>query len=278
MTLQISFLGMAEGVRYLYYAAEDARAKEWARREADTFNALVPGSCLFVRDLDELLELGDGVKHLSVFVSDAKFFDFDFMVLGEVAAVMDANATLSVTVRGCDPDAVEEACCFAGFVGGKWVVKPEKADVKREKAGEKNQNQRPWEFACWTPNYAPSPTNAVAAPAAAQPKEKCSVSTAPTACKNCSCGKQQLIDELGVEGARKKLEEDLAAGKTESACGSCYMGDDFRCATCPYRGMPAFKPGEKVVLESAQGGIAGGAESELAVKSGGSGVVKLAVN
>ena len=65
-------------------------------------------------------------------------------------------------------------------------------------------------------------------------------------CDNCNCGLKEKYDEA----QKKALEDGLENGQVESNCGKCYMGDAFRCASCPYRGKPAFEPGDKVKLMS----------------------------
>ncbi len=63
------------------------------------------------------------------------------------------------------------------------------------------------------------------------------------ACENCTCGRKEL-----EEG--RITEKDLETGQVESSCGKCYLGDAFRCASCPYLGQPAFEAGDKVQLKN----------------------------
>jgi hypothetical protein len=56
------------------------------------------------------------------------------------------------------------------------------------------------------------------------------------------------------------LVKSVNEGKPVSGCGKCYLGDSFRCATCPYQGLPAFKPGDKLKLVD---------EAKVVIESGG---------
>ena len=66
-------------------------------------------------------------------------------------------------------------------------------------------------------------------------------------CANCTCGLREKLEgnKVVLEGTDKS---DLENGNVESSCGKCYLGDAFRCASCPYRGLPAFEKGDKVKL------------------------------
>lgn len=103
------------------------------------------------------------------------------------------------------------------------------------------------------------------------------------ACKDCTCGLKELEEEelnkqttlqdsilgkmaqlatleaMKIEERLKNIikfeEKDMAEidftieGKT-GGCGSCALGDAFRCDGCPYLGLPPFKPGEAITIDS----------------------------
>eukprot|EP00197_Chlamydomonas_leiostraca_P002831 CAMPEP_0202857484 /NCGR_PEP_ID=MMETSP1391-20130828/405_1 /ASSEMBLY_ACC=CAM_ASM_000867 /TAXON_ID=1034604 /ORGANISM="Chlamydomonas leiostraca, Strain SAG 11-49" /LENGTH=262 /DNA_ID=CAMNT_0049536289 /DNA_START=84 /DNA_END=872 /DNA_ORIENTATION=+ len=82
----------------------------------------------------------------------------------------------------------------------------------------------------------------VAAPAADDGGD---CSTSRKACKNCSCGRA----EKEAAGEKVALTQEML-DNPQSSCGNCSLGDAFRCAGCPYRGLPAFEPGKKITLGS----------------------------
>ncbi|KAJ8555235.1 hypothetical protein K7X08_012731 [Anisodus acutangulus] len=66
----------------------------------------------------------------------------------------------------------------------------------------------------------------------------CEVGKTRKACKNCTCGRAEAETKVQLGPTAKQLNNPQCCG----------LGDAFRCGTCPYKGLPPFKLGEKVML------------------------------
>ncbi|KAG8961531.1 electron carrier [Tulasnella sp. 419] len=102
-----------------------------------------------------------------------------------------------------------------------------------------------------TPSDLARPTPTCEPPSTNGPRRK-------KACKGCTCGLAELEEAerkesstriILVDGAEDGTTKEVdvsekarlaaaakAASKATSSCGSCYLGDAFRCASCPYLG------------------------------------------
>jgi len=82
------------------------------------------------------------------------------------------------------------------------------------------------------------------------------------ACKDCTCGLAAQLEKEDTERRAKAdsqlkilmlkpddlAEVDFTVQGKVGSCGSCSLGDAFRCDGCPYVGLPAWSVGEEVRL------------------------------
>lgn len=166
---------------------------------------------------------------------------FSDVLLGHILRVLIPSGTLRI-IGGSE---YSQVLLFSGFVsiseedGVVSGLKPswsanDSADIKV------NTNSRVWTF---TGDHDLDDEDALLENEmfvpVAKKYEECGTkdtSGKKRACKDCSCG---LAEE----------QNGLPAPEVKSACGSCYLGDAFRCSSCPYLGQPAFAAGNAVKLQ-----------------------------
>ncbi|MES1916034.1 MAG: hypothetical protein MHM6MM_007894 [Cercozoa sp. M6MM] len=171
-------------------------------------------------------------------------------LLAEVLRVLQAGGKLRVQ-SSTKTDDWRRALLYAGFldveqVGDEWLGKKAEAVVR----GTLNKIGAAWSLGATDDVFEELADEDELLLNEAQPVQVESTKlddceTGPggrrKACKDCTCGRAEELEQEAVA--------DNAPAAKKSSCGSCYLGDAFRCASCPYLGQPAFAPGDEVKLQ-----------------------------
>eukprot|EP00775_Hariotina_reticulata_P005849 gene5849-6090_t len=152
----------------------------------------------------------------------------DPAVLGATSKLLSPGSSISIRLLGPQQGDLDSTMLLSGFtecttsVAGSATLVYELVDDEELLTEEDRQR-----------------------PAAAAKQDDCEVGAggARKACKNCTCGRA----EAEAQGQKVQLTQEML-DNPQSSCGNCSLGDAFRCAGCPYRGLPAFEPGKKITL------------------------------
>lgn len=65
-------------------------------------------------------------------------------------------------------------------------------------------------------------------------------------CANCVCGRAAALKKQNNDKNHNcnNDEKKIEIKDNKGGCGRCHLSDEFRCANCPYRGLPAFNKNE----------------------------------
>jgi len=167
---------------------------------------------------------------------------------------------------GVSDEDVSEKLLFSGFVNTKTSKIGEFSEISSSKpnwevgASQKLNLKRPavstqdakniWSASTADDDLIDEDSLLDDADRSAKPKTKaddCEVGKTKKACKNCTCGRAD--EPTDAAPAKPKLTKEMIENPgVGSNCGSCGLGDAFRCGGCPYRGLPSFKTGEKITI------------------------------
>jgi anamorsin len=223
-----------------------------------------------VLTMDEYTSQSDALRRLLDFITQSLVPSGELHLEGLAPG---SNVGQLISQAGLNLDQVEDAS--RQLIARKPVAQtaePPKS-VALPKRKPKSEKAAIWSFSsASTPTIDPSsllqpsdlvrPVTTCEPVAAGAPRRK-------KACKGCSCGLAELEAEeaksgkvimlsgqvdgeaivVGQNEKQRLIEAAKNASKATSSCGSCFLGDAFRCASCPYLGLPAFKPGEKVEID-----------------------------